>query len=484
MKRQYADVGVKYWGNEDLLELQAEPLKALDGFFAQYGPCIIQGCEITPSGDTFDVAPGLVVLEGMDHRGGTVTMIVPFEGVAGTSLPLFLTLGYQAREREYGDGKVKPIAYDYTARASTVEPPEGTACLRVTAEGMLRFVDVLGDEKHSFITDIERAVWNAKETPTGAQDKADKALDDAMSHAAAREIEIRKDYAAADANTLEGAKMDASNKAEAALRSAKDYTDAREGIVRTDMAAADNQALLEAKAYADRVVTALVDGSPEALNTLQELAAALGNDPNFAATVLTLIGEKLPKEMTFGGYKYYQGIDAAGAFLEVQQEDTKHTVAQLRLSKDGTIRFYNGKQWDVWHSGNLDPTIYMPKNFTHGILSPDEVKLTGGSFATTGLPAGWAWAHVFTMKSWSYGAIQLASRVKGEGSEFIIRSTESEQSGQDAYRPWVRLWHSGNHDPGVINNANGNGTVRVWTGTQAQYSAIASKDSNTLYFIS
>lgn len=43
------------------------------------------------------------------------------------------------------------------------------------------------------------------------------------------------------------------------------------------------------------VVSNLVNGAPTALDTLQELASALGNDPNFATTVLNKIGEKESK---------------------------------------------------------------------------------------------------------------------------------------------------------------------------------------------
>lgn len=43
------------------------------------------------------------------------------------------------------------------------------------------------------------------------------------------------------------------------------------------------------------VVSNLVNGAPDALDTLQELARALGNDPNFATTVLNRIGEKESK---------------------------------------------------------------------------------------------------------------------------------------------------------------------------------------------
>lgn len=45
--------------------------------------------------------------------------------------------------------------------------------------------------------------------------------------------------------------------------------------------------------YIDRSVAAIVDGAPEMLDTLYELANALGNDPNFSATMTNLIGQKL-----------------------------------------------------------------------------------------------------------------------------------------------------------------------------------------------
>lgn len=42
-------------------------------------------------------------------------------------------------------------------------------------------------------------------------------------------------------------------------------------------------------------IAALVASAPGTLDTLKELAAALGNDPNFATTVTNLIAAKLDK---------------------------------------------------------------------------------------------------------------------------------------------------------------------------------------------
>ena len=49
------------------------------------------------------------------------------------------------------------------------------------------------------------------------------------------------------------------------------------------------------KAYVDAQVSGLVDSAPAALNTLNELAAALGDDASFSTTIATSIGTKLAK---------------------------------------------------------------------------------------------------------------------------------------------------------------------------------------------
>ncbi|GHL61595.1 hypothetical protein ECZU31_48700 [Escherichia coli] len=51
-------------------------------------------------------------------------------------------------------------------------------------------------------------------------------------------------------------------------------------------------------AFVMTAIAALVDSSPDALNTLNELAAALGNDPNFATTMTNALAGKQPKDAT------------------------------------------------------------------------------------------------------------------------------------------------------------------------------------------
>lgn len=52
---------------------------------------------------------------------------------------------------------------------------------------------------------------------------------------------------------------------------------------------------LATETYVDNKVAGIVDSAPATLDTLNELAAALGDDPNFATTVATQIGTKVDK---------------------------------------------------------------------------------------------------------------------------------------------------------------------------------------------
>jgi len=67
-----------------------------------------------------------------------------------------------------------------------------------------------------------------------------------------------------------------------------------DGVAATTQAASDNSTKVATTAYTTTAISNLVDSSPSALNTLNELAAALGDDANFATTVNNSIATKLP----------------------------------------------------------------------------------------------------------------------------------------------------------------------------------------------
>lgn len=77
-------------------------------------------------------------------------------------------------------------------------------------------------------------------------------------------------------------------------------------------------------------VAELVASSPAALDTLKELAAALGNDSDFATTMANALAGKANKATTLGGY----GIGDVYTKPEIDQK-----VGQATESNKGTSRF-------------------------------------------------------------------------------------------------------------------------------------------------
>ncbi|MEA1020155.1 phage tail protein [Enterobacter asburiae] len=70
-----------------------------------------------------------------------------------------------------------------------------------------------------------------------------------------------------------------------------------------------NNTQIATTAFVKAAVAGLVGSSPEALDTLNELAAALGNDPNFATTMTNALANKQPLDNTLTSLS---GKDAAG----------------------------------------------------------------------------------------------------------------------------------------------------------------------------
>ena len=91
-----------------------------------------------------------------------------------------------------------------------------------------------------------------------------------------------------------------------------------------------NNTQIATTAYVRAAISALVGSSPEALDTLNELAAALGNDPNFATTMTNALAGKQPLDATLTALAAL----ATGA-NKLPYFSGKDTVAQTDLTSVG-----------------------------------------------------------------------------------------------------------------------------------------------------
>jgi hypothetical protein len=160
---------------------------------------------------------------------------------------------------------------------------------------------------------IDRTTVDAYYDTAGAAAAAQTAAEatasaDATSKANAAQ-EAAEDYADGLA-----VNYDVAGAAAAAQTAAEDYADGL--AVNYDVAGAAAAAQAAAEGYTDDAVAALVNGAPELLDTLNELAAAIGDDENFATTITGLVADK-QDTLTAG-----DNIDITGATISVTGLDS------------------------------------------------------------------------------------------------------------------------------------------------------------------
>ncbi|EPE8570111.1 hypothetical protein ACSOOH_005062, partial [Escherichia coli] len=116
-----------------------------------------------------------------------------------------------------------------------------------------------------------------------------------------------------------------------------------------------NNTQIATTAFVKSAIAGMVGSAPAALDTLNELAAALGNDPNFATTMLNALAGKQPLDNTLTNLS---GKDVAGLLTYLQLgEAAKRDVGtgnnQLPdMSAFGMSR--NGQTaWDILPNGMI-----------------------------------------------------------------------------------------------------------------------------------
>lgn len=143
------------------------------------------------------------------------------------------------------------------------------------------------------------SMTEAKKSETNANDYMEAAKSDAVKvNKAITEAKNIANNLQAQLDNLDNPVKEITGEAKGALHilyldnTTKDVTLAQMGADTSQQVTAKvNEGVSTSKLYTDSKVAALIGGAPEALDTLKELADALGNDANVAANVTKKIGE-------------------------------------------------------------------------------------------------------------------------------------------------------------------------------------------------
>ena len=244
------------------------------------------------------------------------------------------------------------------------------------------------------------AAASATAAATSAANAADGAntanVQAGLAHESADSAAASATAAAGSAKTASTKASEASTSANNAAASAKAAADKYTALVNNDLpkkanlAGADftgkvtfptapagtNNTQGATTAFVVAAIASLVNGSPAALDTLQELAKAMGNDPNFATTITNLIGTKLDKS----GTAVKATADAAGNNIQTTYATKTDVEKAANDAKNGALTGQVQADWNVTDTSSKayvknKPTTW-PTNkltkpwFTNGTYDP------------------------------------------------------------------------------------------------------------------
>ncbi|HCN6977484.1 TPA: tail fiber protein, partial [Escherichia coli] len=179
-----------------------------------------------------------------------------------------------------------------------------------------------------------------------------------------------------------------------------------------------NSTQIASTAFVMAAIAALVDSSPDALNTLNELAAALGNDPNFATTMTNALAGKQPKDATLTA------------------------LAELATSAD-KLPYFTGADRAALTALTSVGRAILGKTSTQGVL--DYLGLGEGAPAI-GVPFFWPSAAMpdTVIDSWSSMVFLKFNGAKFSATDYpVLAKVFPALALPDARGDFIRIWDDG-----------------------------------------
>lgn len=290
-----------------------------------------------------------------------------------------------------------------------------------------------------------------------------------------------------------------------------------------------------------QVQAAIVDSAPETLDTLNELAAALGDDPNFATTVTNQMAQKANKTELPTVQSGQSGTTSNYVYSSAADEGYR-VLSDISCTRTGDVVKLQGRTWGMPSNSSLDlVTLPLASSSMAGLMSTtdksklDQISITQGDIVASGFRIADGTADEVLTADGDSNTLKTINgqTLLGSGdvdmSEFALKTDLDDYLSADGGTVagdisvesiedtnTLTITNTGINISGKTNNdliaaaggtttlktINGesllgsgdittpsptvnaaSGTKTIWTGTQAEYEAVSPKDANTLYFI-
>src|SRR5574344_2369084 len=195
------------------------------------------------------------------------------------------------------------------------------------------------------------------------------------------------------------------------------------------------------KLYVDNEISGIVNSAPATLDTLNELASALGDDPNFATTIATQIGTKADNasvvhttgDETVAGTKTFSS-QINGNISGSSTSCTGNSVSATKLATGRTINIQDADGTNtgtaVTFNGTTNGVIKLPATIKATITGNADtanqfsanksVTLTGDVTGTASSNAGWSVATTLANSGATAGTYGPTADVTGNNNATIV----------------------------------------------------------------
>lgn len=189
----------------------------------------------------------------------------------------------------------------------------------------------------------------------------------------------------------------------------------------------NNSTRIANTAFVQAAIAALVDSSPGALDTLNELAAALGNDPNFATTITNLIATKLG--LAGGALTDFLTLhaDPTANLHAATKQYADALVAAISAATTGTAGLVELLTTAEFNAGTDATRAMVAANFTKSIAANGYIKLPGGVLIQWGKTANIA----------NVATVNINFPVSFATAVYIINVTPEYQGSGTSYSSWA-----------------------------------------------